>query len=63
MFFTLLQYLPFFYQAAKLQAVIATAMSLLPTSVISALAAARGVIAVSVAGREYKWTSDCSGWC
>jgi MFS family permease len=56
MLFSLLQYLPFFYQAVKLQTPIETAVTLLPTSIISVIAAASGVIAVGIMGRGYKWS-------
>ena len=56
MLFSLLQYLPFFYQAVKLQTAIETAVSLLPTSIISVIAAASGVIAVGLLGIGYKWS-------
>lgn len=56
MLFSLLQYLPFFYQAVELQTVIGSAVSLIPTSIISITAAAGGVIAVGVVGRGYRWT-------
>lgn len=56
MLFSLLQYLPFFYQAVELQTVIESAVSLLPTCIVSVIAAGGGVIAVGVVGRGYRWS-------
>ncbi len=54
--FTVLQYLPFFYQAVELQTVIGSAVTLLPTSIACVIAAAGAVILVGVVGKGYVWT-------
>lgn len=54
--FTVLQYLPLFYQAVELKTVIGSAVTLLPTSIVSVIAAACGVIIVGVVGKGYVWT-------
>lgn len=54
--FSLLQWLPFFYQAVILQTVIQSALSLLPTSIISVVAAGASVLAVGYVGRQYRWS-------
>lgn len=54
--FTVLQYLPLFYQAVELETVIGSAVSLLPTSIACVIAAAGGVILVGVVGKGYVWT-------
>lgn len=54
--FTVLQYLPLFYQAVELKTVIGSAVTLLPTSIVSVIAAAGGVILVGVVGKGYVWT-------
>lgn len=53
--FTLLQYLPLFYQAIMLETRIESAVSLLPTSIISVLSAVLAAIAVGIVGRGYRW--------
>ncbi|KAI9659454.1 MAG: hypothetical protein M1821_001712 [Bathelium mastoideum] len=53
--FTVLQYIPLFFQAVELESVIGSAVSLLPTSVISVVAAASGVIMVGFIGKGYMW--------
>ena len=54
--FTVLQYLPLFYQAVELKTVIGSAVTLLSTSIASVIAAAGGVIIVGVVGKGYVWT-------
>lgn len=54
--FTVLQYLPLFYQAIKLETVIGSAVSLTPTSVLCIIAAVGVVIIVGVVGKGYVWT-------
>jgi multidrug resistance protein len=54
--FTVLQYLPLFYQAVELQTVIGSAVTLLPTSIACVIAAAGAVILVGVVGKGYVWT-------
>lgn len=56
MLFTVLQYLPVFFQAVELETVIGSAVSLLPTSIVSVIAAVGGVIMVGVVGKGYVWT-------
>lgn len=56
MLFSLLQFLPFFFQAVELQSAVASAVSLLPTSVLSVIFAAGGIISVGVIGKGYRWT-------
>lgn len=53
--YSLLQYIPLLYQAIKLQTAIESAVSLLPTSVISVVFAVLGVIMVGVIGKGYRW--------
>ncbi|KAI1460396.1 MFS general substrate transporter [Annulohypoxylon moriforme] len=52
--YTLLQYLPLFYQAVMLQTRILSAVSLLPTSIASVIGAISSVIAIGKAGVGYK---------
>ncbi|KAI2465868.1 MFS general substrate transporter [Annulohypoxylon bovei var. microspora] len=52
--YTLLQYLPLFYQAVMLNTRIVSAVSLLPTSVASIVGAIASVIAIGKAGVGYK---------
>lgn len=54
--FTVLQYLPLFYQAVELETVIGSAVTLLPTSVLCVIAAAGVVIIVGIVGKGYVWT-------
>lgn len=54
--FTVLQYLTLFYQAVELKTVIGSAVTLLPTSIVSVIAAAGEVIIVGVVGKGYVWT-------
>lgn len=54
--FTVLQYLPLFYQAVELETVIGSAVALLPASIVCVIAAAGGVIIVGVVGKGYVWT-------
>lgn len=54
--FAVLQYLPLFFQAIELQTVIGSAVTLLPTSIISVVAAAGVVIVVGIIGKGYLWT-------
>lgn len=56
MLFTVLQYLPIFFQTVELETVIGSAVSLLPTSIVSVIAAASGVIIVGVIGKGYVWS-------
>ena len=53
--FSILQYLPLFYQALELETVIGSAVSLLPTSVTSVAVAAGSMMAVAVVGGGYRW--------
>ncbi|KAI0011563.1 MFS general substrate transporter [Xylariaceae sp. FL0662B] len=53
--FTLLQYLPLFYQAVMLDSRIGSAVTLLPTSVICVVAAIISVIAIGYRGSGYGW--------
>ncbi|KAK2743552.1 hypothetical protein FQN57_004850 [Myotisia sp. PD_48] len=53
--FSILLYLPLFYQAIELQTVIGSAVSLLPTSVVSVAVAAGSMMAVAVFGGGYRW--------
>ncbi|OTA98222.1 hypothetical protein M426DRAFT_17621 [Hypoxylon sp. CI-4A] len=53
--FTLLQYLPLFYQAVFLDSRIGAAVTLLPTSVSSVMAAIASVIAIGKGGIGYKY--------
>lgn len=53
--FTLLQYLPLFYQAIMLETRIESAVSLLPTSIVSVLSAMLAAIAVGIVGKGYRW--------
>ncbi|KAL7929343.1 major facilitator superfamily domain-containing protein [Trichoderma chlorosporum] len=55
MLFALLQYLPFFYQAVKNETLIHSALSLLPTSVISVLAAGSSALLVGPL-KGYRWS-------
>ncbi|KAI1137810.1 major facilitator superfamily domain-containing protein [Hypoxylon sp. FL0543] len=52
--FTLLQYLPLFFQAVKLDSRIGSALTLLPTSFSSILGAIGSVIAIGKGGVEYR---------
>ncbi|KAI1776605.1 MFS general substrate transporter [Hypoxylon cercidicola] len=52
--FTLLQYIPLFYQAVMLDTRLTSAVSLLPTSVTSVVAAIGSVIAIGKAGMGYR---------
>ncbi|KAI2620646.1 MFS general substrate transporter [Hypomontagnella submonticulosa] len=52
--YTLLQYLPLFYESVMLDTRIGSAVSLLPTSVISVVSAIASVIAIGKAGIGYK---------
>ncbi|KAI6080944.1 MFS general substrate transporter [Hypoxylon rubiginosum] len=52
--FTLLQYIPLFYQAVMLDTRITSAVSLLPTSVVSVVSAICSVIAIGKAGMGYR---------
>ncbi|KAI4860989.1 MFS general substrate transporter [Hypoxylon rubiginosum] len=52
--FTLLQYIPLFYQAVMLDTRLTSAVSLLPTSVISVVAAIGSVVAIGKAGMGYR---------
>ncbi|KAK3692829.1 major facilitator superfamily domain-containing protein [Podospora appendiculata] len=54
--FVLLQYLPLFYQCVELQTVIESAVSLLPTSILSIFFAAVVPIAVGFLGTGYCWS-------
>lgn len=56
MLFTLLQYLPLFYQAVMLETVIRSAVLLLPTSVTSVAGAVGAVIIVGIVGKGYRWS-------
>ena len=53
--FSVLQYLPLFYQAIELETIIGSAVSLLPTSVISVVVAAGSMMMVAVVGGGYRW--------
>lgn len=53
--FSILQYLPMFYQAIELETVIGSAVSLLPTSVTSVAVAAGSMMTVAVVGGGYRW--------
>ncbi|KAF5966027.1 major facilitator superfamily domain-containing protein [Fusarium bulbicola] len=55
MLFTLLQYVPFYYQAVQLETVIGSAVSMLPTNIISVLSAVGVVIIIGVIGSGYRW--------
>ncbi|TQS34237.1 hypothetical protein Golomagni_05387, partial [Golovinomyces magnicellulatus] len=55
MLFSLMQYLPFFYQAVQRQTLIQSAVTLLPTSIASVLAAGLSVTAVGLV-RSYRWS-------
>ncbi|OTA56530.1 MFS general substrate transporter [Hypoxylon sp. EC38] len=60
--FTLLQYLPLFFQAVMLDSRIGSALTLLPTSFSSVLGAIASVIAIGKAGMGYKvriWIAWC----
>ncbi|KAI1764223.1 MFS general substrate transporter [Hypoxylon sp. FL1150] len=52
--FTLLQYIPLFYQAVLLDTRLTSAVSLLPTSIVSVVSAIGSVIAIGKAGRGYR---------
>ena len=56
MLFTLLQYLPLFYQAVMLETVIRSAVLLLPTSATSVVGAVGAVIIVGIIGKGYRWS-------
>ena len=51
----ILQYLPLVYQSVELQSVIASAVSILPASVVSVVAAVGAMGLVSLAGGGYTW--------
>ena len=51
----ILQYLPLLYQSVELQSVIASAVSILPASVVSVVAAVGAMGLVSLAGGWYTW--------
>lgn len=53
--FTLLQYIPLFYQAVMLDTRIGSAVSLLPTSIMSVVSAIASVIAIGEAGIGYTY--------
>ena len=53
--FTVLQYLPIFYQVVELKTPVGAAVTLLPTSIVSVIAAAGGVIMVGFIGKGYVW--------
>ncbi|KAL8722048.1 MAG: hypothetical protein Q9181_007578, partial [Wetmoreana brouardii] len=53
--FSILQYLPLFYQAVELETVIGSAVSLLPASVTSVAVAGGSMMLVSVVGGGYRW--------
>ncbi|KAI2621171.1 MFS general substrate transporter [Hypoxylon sp. NC1633] len=52
--FTLLQYLPLFYQAVMLDTRIGSAVTLLPTSILSVMAAIGSMIVIGKAGTGYR---------
>ncbi|KAJ5168933.1 uncharacterized protein N7482_004527 [Penicillium canariense] len=54
MLFSLMQYLPFFYQAALRKTLVQSALTLLPTSIASVLTAGFSVTAVGLM-RSYRW--------
>ncbi|KAJ2969983.1 hypothetical protein NUW58_g9834 [Xylaria curta] len=54
--YSLLQWFPLMYQAIMLESVLESAVSLLPTSVISVLAAVAGVTIVGMAKTGYRWS-------
>ena len=53
--FSILQYLPLFYQALELETIIGSAVSLLPTSITSVVIAAGSMILISVVRGGYRW--------
>lgn len=53
--FSILLYLPLFFQAVNLQTVIESAVTLLPTSVTSVFVAAASMVLISVVGGGYRW--------
>jgi MFS family permease len=53
--FSILLYLPLFYQAIELETVIGSAVSLLPTSITSVVVAAGSMMMVAVVGGGYRW--------
>jgi MFS family permease len=53
--YSVLQYLPLFYQAVTLRTAIGAAVTLLPTSIVSVVFAVGGVIMVGVLGKGYVW--------
>ena len=53
--FSILQYLPLFYQATERETVIGSAVSLLPTSVTSVAVAAGSMMTIAVVGGGYRW--------
>lgn len=53
--FSVLLYLPLFYQAVNLESPIGAAVSLLPTSVTSVAVAAGSMILISIVGGGYRW--------
>lgn len=54
--YSLLQWLPLLYQAVMARTVLQSAVSLLPTSAVSVVAAIGGVTVVGVAGIGYRWS-------
>lgn len=54
--YSLLQWLPLLYQAVMGKSVLQSAVSLLPTSAVSVVAAVGGVAVVGVANIGYRWT-------
>nr|AHC70716.1 major facilitator superfamily transporter [Fusarium anthophilum] len=55
MLFALLQYVPFYYQAVQLETPIGSAVSMLPTNIVSVLSAVGGVIVIGIIGSGYRW--------
>ncbi|KAF2715879.1 MFS general substrate transporter [Polychaeton citri CBS 116435] len=53
--FTILQYIPLVYQSVNLETVIGSAVTLLPTSVVSVIVAAGSMMLVAAAGGGYTW--------
>lgn len=54
--YSLLQWLPLLYQAVMAKTVLQSAVSLLPTSAVSVVAAVGGVTAVGLANVGYRWS-------
>lgn len=54
--YSLLQWLPLLYQAIMAKTVLQSAVSLLPTSAVSVVAAVGGVIVVGLANVGYRWS-------